>query len=73
MNDYRFTFLLFYLRLIIPEQRARLVGLMFKKVVILNRKFDFTPNEVFAPLYGTRFLKRGEWLLGQDSNLQPSG
>jgi hypothetical protein len=28
---------------------------------------------LFAPLFKAKLYKRGEWLLGQDSNLQPSG
>jgi hypothetical protein len=33
-----------------PEQRAKLVRLLFKKAVVLDGRLNFTPNEVFGPL-----------------------
>jgi len=55
------------------DQRHRMLKLVFDRVVVTNERFDFHVREPFRSLYAMGLGKGSEWLLGQDSNLQPSG
>ncbi len=46
---------------------------MFKDAIVKDGKINFIINEPFAALYEIGLGNPKEWLLGQDSNLQPSG
>ncbi len=55
------------------DQRHRMLRMIFNKVVVTGDRFDFKLNEPFSFLYEMRLENPKDWLLGQDSNLQPSG
>jgi len=55
------------------DQRHRMLKLIFEKVVVKEDHFAFYFNEPFASLYARTLENPKEWLLGQDSNLQPIG
>ncbi|HUU37211.1 MAG TPA: recombinase family protein [Candidatus Desulfaltia sp.] len=56
-----------------PQQRHKLLKILFHEVVVKDGKFTFHVQEPFSSLYEIGFEKRNGWLLGQDSNLEPSG
>jgi len=44
-----------------PQQHSKMVRILFKKITVLDGKFDFVPHDVFVPLYNAGFYKQGEW------------
>jgi hypothetical protein len=55
------------------DQRHRMLRVIFEKAVVEDGRFTFFVNEPFLSLHALSLGKSSGWLLGQDSNLQPSG